>query len=113
MQPKYLVYAVLIWLLLPLGLGTAQEREVFDRRGVIDVVALREARVIIDDTSYHLPAGTPVYDARARRTRQDAWPRVDLTRLLPGMAVGYTVAPSHRVHGQQVLTAVWMLPRAR
>lgn len=110
-QTRRVVCAVLVVVLLPVLSGTAQEPAGVARRGVIDAVARREARVIISDTSYHFPATTPVYQYGPRRSERESWIRVARARLRPGMRVGYTVARANRVHGQQTLTGVWMLPR--
>ena len=110
-QKRLLLLAVLILVMLPVLPGTALEPALFDRRGVIDQVSFREKRLIIYDTSYLFPAATPVYRYIPRRDDRDSWTRVDQKRLRPGMRVGYAVARTKAVHGQQVLTAVWILPR--
>ena len=84
----------------------------FQQRGVIDAIHLRQRRVVINDQTYRLARGIPVYAATRRNLEQppEKRKRLRIGALRKGMRIGFTterLMNSRRAR----LVEIWILRR--
>lgn len=110
-------FTIIMWTALTfafLGFHSVQAENVlpFQQRGIVDDVYPRQRRVVINDQSYRLARGIPVYSLTRRNLERppEKRKRLGLGALRRGMRIGFTterLGNSRRVR----LAEIWILPR--
>lgn len=110
-------FTIIMWSVLALALLVSHPLQAdnpmpFQQRGVIDAIYPRQRRVVINDQTYRLARGIPVYAATRRNLEQppEKRKRLRIGVLRQGMRIGFTterLGNSRRVR----FVEIWILPR--
>ncbi len=110
-------FTIIMWSVLALALLVSHPLQAdspmpFQQRGVVDAIHPRQRRVVINDQTYRLAPGIPVYALTRRNLENppEKRKRLGLGAVRRGMRIGFTterLGNSRRVR----LAEIWILRR--
>ena len=108
----YISCFILSCILLTISPGHTQDTLPFQQVGVLDAIFLQQQRIVIYDTSFHLPQDTPVYRFKKNvdNTNPDLRQVVPQQALKPGMRLGYNAIYNQGTQNGRVVQEIWILP---